>query len=306
MNTNELKKKPAFGHGVQGDGGIKRKRKFSSTGFTLIELLVVIAIIAILAALLLPALSAAKKRALSIQCMANEKQLALAWLMYAQDNNDGLAPNGSLAKQPGNAAENPLTDPDLQPGGRYAQWCPGSLQVLPEALKYGPWIMAGLIYPYIPNISVYKCPADYTTHPYNPTTFLPVGGGVASLRTYSMNCWVGPFNGDEWKQNYQVYRKLSHMMNPGPTTIWVFMEENPTSIDDGYFVVDPTRLTPPYWYNSPAVLHGSSSVLSYADGHSEPQKWSDSKMINGKGDDIAGDPNSGDLQLLSQRSTAPK
>jgi hypothetical protein len=162
--------------------------------------------------------------------------------------------------------------------------------------------MAGLIYPYIPNISVYKCPADYTTHPYNPTTFLPVGGGVASLRTYSMNCWVGPFKGDEWKPGYQVYRKLSHMMNPGPTMTWVFIEENPTSIDDGYFVADPTA--PTLWYNSPAVLHGNSSVLSYADGHSEPHTWSDSKMINGKGDNVAGDPNSGDLPWLIQRSTA--
>jgi len=54
-------------------------------GFTLIELLVVIAIIAILAALLLPALSSAKRRAQQISCISNLKQLATAMIMYQQD-----------------------------------------------------------------------------------------------------------------------------------------------------------------------------------------------------------------------------
>ena len=66
------------------------------TGFTLIELLVVVASIAVLAVTLLPALAGTRQNSQVIGCLANQRQLAAGWIMYAQDNRDVLAPNRGL------------------------------------------------------------------------------------------------------------------------------------------------------------------------------------------------------------------
>ncbi|HEV2452614.1 MAG TPA: hypothetical protein VGY98_00020, partial [Verrucomicrobiae bacterium] len=242
----------------------------------MIELLVVIAIIAIVAAMLLPVLHAAQQRAMAARCLSNERQLTLAWLTYANDNQDYLVYNRGLGGQPASWGENPLTDPNLLPGGSLAQWCPGNIQQLSCAVNYKEWIEAGLLYPYNQNIGIYLCPADETKIPRGSTIL-----HEPSLRTYSMNCWMQPMDhpgnttGQAWEgiTGYRTYSKLSNMLQPGPSQTWVIIEEAPNSIDDAFFAVNPS--SPTIWYNSPACLHGRGSEISFGDGHVEHRNWTD-------------------------------
>lgn len=237
-------------------------------GFTLIELLVVIAIIAVLASMILPALAAAKKKAQGIQCMSNDKQLAYGWFIYSGDNRDKIPDNGGEE----NTTTNPF-DPAYMPGGSKALWELGRVDTLDSA-STNEWLLKnGEIFAYVGNVKVYKCPAD-------PRNMMGVGGkGPKTVRSMSMNCYLNDrveSGGGAWTSGYTIMRKQSDIRKSSMT--WVFIDENPYSINDGYFTVNmsPTTGT---WSDTPGTYHNNASGISFADGHSEIKKWTDKNVI---------------------------
>ncbi len=259
------------------------------SGFTLIELLVVIAIIAILAGMLLPALAKAKTKAQSIQCMNNLKQLQLGWFMYSGENDDKIMRTAGL-----DTLVNTLPDVRTDTGNSGNQWIYGSMDTLPGATDTR-LLEVGLIYPYVKTVPIFKCPADRKVAAGRGTP-------VPTVRSMSMNCWLNPIQ--IWNSNSRVFRKQSDIIRPAPSNCWVTIDENPFSINDGWFACDPSNLNE--WIDIPATHHNGSGGLSFADGHAEIKKWKDTAILDLTSAVASRPPrrNSDDLSWLAERSSS--
>jgi prepilin-type N-terminal cleavage/methylation domain-containing protein len=254
-------------------------RSSRQTGFTLLELLAVIATIATLSALLFPILAKAKYRAHLTNCSSNLRSLANAWAMYNEESGGWLVQSY--------AVKNPNV------------WVQGDMTRPTEATNAS-LIAAGKLYPFVQSTTVYRCPADLGV-PF-------AGEKVRSVRSYSMNSFMGersPSIGPipSTAVNYKAFfAKESEILQP--SDLFVFIDEDEPSINDGAFVTDPSARV---WFDRPSISqhrHRYSYTIAFADTHGETWKITDPRtrelLQNAYRTEQGGNP---DLKRLAAAAT---
>lgn len=237
-------------------------------GFTLIELLVVIGIIAILAALLLPVLARSKLKATEATCLNNQKQLGLAWRMYADDNGDTLpfAPSTTTPVQRQDAGGYWYAPGAV--GAFVSSWGgnkDNALSAVRDNLRTN-----NLLFQFAASAGAFHCPGDVR---FNN----PIGTGNAV-------CWA--YDSYSLTQNVTAsgpsyYEKMSAIRRP--SACFTFAEAaDSRGYNNGPLTGSVVAGTPKHfnYVDLFATYHGNVNTFCFADGHAEYHKWLDRYIID--------------------------
>jgi prepilin-type N-terminal cleavage/methylation domain-containing protein/prepilin-type processing-associated H-X9-DG protein len=238
---------------------------FRRNGFTLIELLVVIAIIAVLMAILMPSLNIAREQARGIACSSNQKTLALAYIMYAGDNDDSVCGGWALSTIVNGVP--PWVMPPLENSTGSIVPMGGSGVAVTRQQRYN-GLKEGELYKYVKDVGAYHCPGDNRV---TRGTSLGMGLPYLIYRSYSLTDYMrateptdpkklSSFRGQALKMLFveEIYdgsagnhNHAGWSYNPGSGSLW-----------------DPL-----------GIFHSNACTFSFMDGHAERKKWDDQRTI---------------------------
>jgi len=232
-------------------------------GFTLIELLVVIAIIAILMAILIPALNVAREQARGISCSSNQKTLALAYIMYASEN-DGSVCGGFADYSPSNGVPPWVMPPLDYSAGKIVQMNSGAVT---RQQRYN-GLKEGVLYQYVKDVKAYHCPGDNRV-----TRGTSRGAGPEYLiyRSYSLSDYMRATEPSDPKKLFAFKEQSTKML---------FVEEIYDGASGNYnhggWSYEPR--TNAMW-DPLGIFHSDACTFSFMDGHAERKKWTDKRTI---------------------------
>lgn len=236
-----------------------------SQAFTLIELLAVACVLCLLAAVLATAMARTAPNSPAMQCLNNYRRLGAAFSMYAEDNRGRLVYNHDGA-QTGKVAGS-----EAWVGG-WMDYTTASDNTNTDLLiNHERYPFGAFFGPYLKTPGPFKCPAD-------KSSVLMAGQRMPRVRSVSMSNRVGQ-GSRSWSSftSYQMYSKIADFSQPPPSQIFVFLDEHPDSINDGWFVTDPDT----QWQliDYPAAYHNGGCGFGFADGHSEIHRWKDKRTM---------------------------